>query len=559
MNSKLGIVTQTLLVAAVAGPAARAQETLFTLTSNAGNFGAPVSGDGDADGDGVPDFIVGSPAADDPTGIQNAGAVQVFSGLDGSLLHILYGEQAGNGFGSAVDFIGDVDGDGRSDFAVGSPGFSPQPPFVLTAGSVYIFSGLTGARLFRVDSPNGKERFGQSVAGVGDVDGDAVPDVAAGMSCSGCSSFKGGAVRVISGSNGSIIRLDFFPGPALLQLGYDVGAAGDANADGTPDVVASAVLGGATVPAAGDVYVYDGGNFSNISMSSGDDPLDAYGASVGPAGDSDGDGFDDVVVGDTGDSNDGGATFPGSATVVRGQNGTTIRKVWGVEDFSLFGQSVDGDFDVDGDDVPDFAVGAPFQDVGAAANKGVLHVFSGASGVELFTLGGDNVDDSFSTDVHGAGDVDGDGREDLIVGSDRTVTTGLYARVVRYACGAVVTYGAGCVGSNGLTPSLGFDGCVAAGEEVVLSIDNGLAGSLAFFFLGTARASIPVAGGCTLLVPPALGLAGPFQLDGAGSFTQQSVLPATSSGAMLTLQAFLTDPALAHRFSTTQGIEVQVD
>ncbi len=559
MRSKLGKALEILGFGALTCAAATAQETLFKFTSNDHKLGFSVSGGGDVNGDGIPDFLVGAPGADDPTtGLVNSGGIQVLSGADGSTLHVIYGEQANSGFGTAVDFIGDVTGDGFADFAVSAPGYS-VPPFLLSAGSVYAFSGQTGAQLFRTVSPNGKDRFGFSLAGVGDVDGDAVPDIAAGMNCSDCNGFKGGAVRVVSGKDGSIIRLDFFPGPALLQLGYAVGAAGDADADGTPDVVASAVLGGASVPAAGDVYIYDGGDFSIISMSSGDDPFDSHGASVGPAGDFDGDGFDDVLVGDTGDSNDGGATMPGSVTVVRGQNGTPIQKIWGHEHFSLFGRSVDGGFDVDGDGVPDYAVGAPFQDVGSAANKGVVHVVSGASGTDLFTLEGEQVDDSFSSDVHGAGDVDGDGRPDVIVGADRKIAFGYYAKVLRHACGAVTPYGAGCAGSNGATPSLGLDGCVAAGETATLTIENGLAGGAAFLFLGSVQASIPAAGGCSLLVAPALGPFGPIPLDGAGGASLPFPFPPTASGAMATLQAFLSDPALAHGFSTTQGIEIEVD
>ncbi len=541
------------------GAAARdadAQATVFETTSGANldAYGIAVSGGGDVNGDGVPDFIVGMPGADHPDGTKNVGGFEVRSGVDASILHLVYGDQANCGFGAAVAHVGDVDFDGFGDYVVAAPDYVPGQ-FLFNAGAIYLFSGQTGNVIFRVDALVAKERLGYSVAGVGDVDGDAIPDFAAGMFCNSCSTNKGGAVRVFSGKDGTLLRIDFFP--VVGQLGRDVGAAGDANADGTPDVVSGAPLGSASVQVAGDAYVYSGADFSIVSMSSGDHVLDDHGYAVGPAGDVDGDGFDDVVVGDVGDSNDGGATRPGSVTVVRGQNGQAIQKQWGPHHFSLYGGAVDGGFDVDADGTPDYVVGAYLFDAGVLADAGAAFVYSGADASELYSVDGGGVQNGFGKDVRGAGDVDGDGRAEIVVGTAHPNTG--FARVVRLACGSVTSYGAGCAGSNGSTPLLGLGGCAAAGETVSLSISGGLPSGAAFLFVGAAEASIPAGGGCSLLVAPAVGPFGPLPLDAGGSLVAPVVLPPPSAGAVVTAQAFLSDPALAQGFSTTRGLKIAVD
>src|ERR1044071_9839265 len=127
----------------------------------------------DVDGDGRPDFATSS-----PTGANSFGIVRVYSGATGTLLWSAQGPAAGSQFGACVAGLGDVDGDGRGDIAVGA--YFADFAGALGAGSVRIYSGATGAliRQHRGDAPD--NHMGWSVADAGDVDGDGVDDVIGG-------------------------------------------------------------------------------------------------------------------------------------------------------------------------------------------------------------------------------------------------------------------------------------------------------------------------------------------------------------------------------------------
>jgi len=123
------------------------------------------------------------------------------------------------------------------------------------------------------------------------------------------------------------------------------------------------------------------------------------------------------------------------------------------------------------------------------------------------------------------------------------------------ACG--LPYGAGCPGSGGFAPSLAAVGC--DGPALSLVIDQGLGGIDAFLFLGLAQTSVPLGGGCALLVSPALGPLGPLPLGGAGAGAGTVTLtvpkPVVAAMAVVTVQAFLDDGGGALPFSTTNGLQ----
>ncbi|MFG0319568.1 MAG: VCBS repeat-containing protein [Planctomycetota bacterium JB042] len=144
------------------------QATLFGASEDS-LFGANVAGAGDSNGDGQPDLIVAAPAEG---GFQ--GAVRVFSGAGGGLLHHLPGENAKGAFGVHVAGIGDADGDGRDDFFAAASvfPFGPQEP-----AYARIYSGAAGLPIRRFDGNGTADLVGRGAAGVGDVDGDGLADL----------------------------------------------------------------------------------------------------------------------------------------------------------------------------------------------------------------------------------------------------------------------------------------------------------------------------------------------------------------------------------------------
>ena len=148
---------------------------------------------------------------------------------------------------------------------------------------------------------------------------------------------------------------------------------------------------------------------------SGDSAGDEFGLSVSGAGDVNGDGFADLIVGAPGDDNNGIAS--GSARVLSGIDGSTLFTFDGDSAFDLFGDSVSGAGDVNGDGFADLIVGAPFDDNGGIAS-GSAGVLSGFDGSTLFTFDGDSAGDFFGVSVNGLGDLNGDGLDDFVVGSN---------------------------------------------------------------------------------------------------------------------------------------------
>ena len=160
--------------------------------------------------------------------------------------------------------------------------------------------------------------------------------------------------------------------------------------------------------------VYSGIDGNVLYTFDGDDADDLFGVSVSGAGDVNGDGFADLVVGAPGDSNNG--TDSGSARVYSGIDGNVLYTFNGDDAGDQLGISVSGAGDVNGDGFADLIVGAN-RDNNNGSVSGSARVYSGIDGNVLYTFDGDDAGDQLGISVSGAGDVNGDGFADLIVGA----------------------------------------------------------------------------------------------------------------------------------------------
>ena len=385
-------------------------------------FGAEGAGVGDMNGDGVPDLEVGAPWQD-VGGNDAQGQAFVFSGADRKRLLTLNTPtpQADAHFGWSVAGMGDVNGDGVPDLLVAAPdqdvgGNGRQ-------GQVFVFSGATGSllRTLNTPTPQADAYFGAEVAGVGDMNGDGVPDVlvgADGQTVGG--NDAQGQVFVFSGATGRRLLTLNNPMPQYLALfGSEVAGVGDVNRDGVPDLLVGAPYQDVGFNAEqGQVFVFSGATGQRLLTLN--DPMsqaEAYfGWSVAGVGDVNGDKVPDVVVGAPGLDYD-----PGRAFVFSGATGGLLHTLrtptpqW----WAYFGESVTGVGDMSGDGVPDLLVGAPGQTVGGNDAQGQVFVFSGATGGLLRTLNNlkPQANTSFGLSVAGVGDVNWDGVPDLLVGA----------------------------------------------------------------------------------------------------------------------------------------------
>ena len=441
--------------------------------------GISVSGAGDVNGDGLADLIVGARYAD-PGGDSNAGEAYVIFGRPGGGVVGLAtlgsggfridGVDSEDEAGLSVSGAGDVNGDGLADLIVGAHGGDPSGDSA--AGEVYVVFGKSdgatidlaglGARGFRIEGIDPNDRAGGSVSGAGDVNGDGLADLVVGarLAASGGDIGVGEAYVVFGRSSSSTVDLANLGAggfridgrSAFDAAGTGVAGAGDVNGDGLGDLIIGAPGSGPGEILTGTAFVVFGKTDSApVSLASlgaagfrvdGIEPRDATGFSVSGAGDVNGDGLADVILGAPG-PNPGGILDEGASFVVFGKADSSAVslatlgaggfRINGVEVGDLTGRSVSGAGDVNGDGLADLIVGAPRRSrlAFAAGESYVVFGKSGNSTVDLANLGADGfrmagVDgfDGVGASVSGAGDVNGDGLADVIIGAPGMAPSG---------------------------------------------------------------------------------------------------------------------------------------
>ena len=307
------------------------------------------------------------------------------------------GESANDQFGWIARNIGDVDGDGIADVVTSAP--TAGSGTTAAAGRIYVYSTKTGSRLWSADGDAAQDQLGTGVEAAGDTNHDGIPDVIA-------SAPGGGYAKIYSGRDGRVLQTLHAEDKADAY-GTHASGVGDVDKDGCDDVIVGAPGAGKGV---GRAYVYSGKTGRLLLTLSGERAGDRFGSAV--AGDSRGGRFFILV----------GAPRAGESRHGRTYVYNTLSATPGfVVDADATGGALGGMFlsvtgDMNGDGVPD-VYASDWQNNAKGPQTGRVYVHSGKDGRRLFTFTGETAGEGFGTSPSVAGDVDGDGHADLIVGA----------------------------------------------------------------------------------------------------------------------------------------------
>ncbi|MEO7307341.1 MAG: FG-GAP-like repeat-containing protein [Ferruginibacter sp.] len=417
------------------GSASGISTTASTTTeSNQANtiFGIFLSSAGDVNGDGYSDIIVGAPWYDN--GETDEGRAFIFhgspTGINPVAAATVESDQAATWFGRGIACAGDVNGDGYSDVIVGAFTYDNGQT---DEGAAFVYhgspTGINTTAAAILESNQGSANFGISVAGAGDINGDGYSDVIVGANLFDNGQTDEGAAFVYYGSatgvnTVAVAILESNQGSA--NFGISVAGAGDINGDGYSDIIVGANMYDNGQSDEGAAFVYNGSltgiNIIPAAIVESNQAFAQYGWSVAAAGDVNGDAFSDIIVGawdyDNGQTAEGAAfVYHGSAT---GVNTTAAAILEPNQADANYGISVASAGDVNGDGYSDVVAGAYFYDNGQPDEGGAFVYHGSSTGVSTTAaaiLESNQAISRLGACVASAGDVNGDGYSDVVVGA----------------------------------------------------------------------------------------------------------------------------------------------
>lgn len=342
-----------------------------------GRLGSVLANVGDQDGDGADELALGAFGLD-----RAAGRVALVRPSDSTPLVCLPGVAAGELFGATLARLGDLDRDGVDEWLVGAPGAAPNG---VNSGTVRVLSGRTGELVRELHGEARGDEFGAALAGASDVDRDGTPDLLIGAPGVSRKGWQMGRAALYSGATFEVLRL--WGGDAGEdRFGSVVCGLGDVDGDCHGDVAIAAqqVLG----PRTGYVRVYSGVDGLLIGRFGGKIPGDAFGSALASLGDvdspdPDGDpGFGELAIGAYLASTK--APGAGAVTAISIEDGRVRWTFDGESPGEQVGAALATLDDLDGDGARELAIGAPAAQRGA----GRVYVVSGKSGARLFVIDG---------------------------------------------------------------------------------------------------------------------------------------------------------------------------